>query len=321
MERANLHLFTGDNTYAKSAERARWLAGFVQKHGESNVAVLQGGRWKDLIAHSESAPFCAERRLVLVDGLPRGTTDDVDALRAACHPQVVVLLVDTVTERRKPTAIEKHLRALAEVHEFPQLRSAALRAWVEHQFREAHVPVIPEALDLLLKRTGADQALLASEIPKLVSAAGSAAITPELVEALVLRSAAYDVWSVAADLADGKPLSLLHAVESSVQRMECDALWNTLLWTLQLLSTIGADPSSRSQQPALLARQLHAHSETIAALQRLLRRIPDGAVTELLSCARIIDRNVKRGNLRSGIEAQAELAAALDLLLLQCAVK
>ena len=119
---SQIFLFTGENAYALREEVLRWTGGFREKHGEENLLRLTArhltvGALLDEVA---VAPFIAEKRLVLIEGIPTLSKEEVEQLANMVHPQVIITFVDPKPDRR--LAATKKLFDLATVKAFPPLR-------------------------------------------------------------------------------------------------------------------------------------------------------------------------------------------------------
>ena len=79
---SQIYLITGDNDYQIVLERRRWIRGFAEKHGEENCSRIEGvglsyGKLLDEVA---VLPFTAQKRLVVVEGVPAFSKEEMDKL-------------------------------------------------------------------------------------------------------------------------------------------------------------------------------------------------------------------------------------------------
>ena len=73
---------TGENLYALRGEKRRWIDEFSKKHGPENIVRVDGKGLTVRILLDEVGvmPFLAEKRLVIVDGVPKSTKEEIQAL-------------------------------------------------------------------------------------------------------------------------------------------------------------------------------------------------------------------------------------------------
>lgn len=145
----------------------------------------------DVLQAVQSAPFLAEKRMVVVKGL-------LDMKKADVKPWIeglsrtptstIVVLVDEISQKDA----EKHalfvaLKTQAEVHHYAQVKreGAALEAWVVEQAKEAGANMDRALASVLIARVGDDVWRLRNEVQKLASYGSP--ITKETIGLLVSR--------------------------------------------------------------------------------------------------------------------------------------
>lgn len=155
-----------------------------------NTTTLDGeqGTPDRLRPFCETAPFMAEKRLVIIEGLlrryePRGRTGRrrKDARKVAeaddCQPladyisqipeSTVLVLVDT-SSIGPDNPLLKALSPGAVVRSFPLLRGERLWGWLQKYVAREGGSISPGAVDLLAELVGSNLRVMASEINKLV---------------------------------------------------------------------------------------------------------------------------------------------------------
>ncbi len=166
----------------------------------ANMSILEGQRvtLDQLRGVCEAAPFLAEKRLVIIEGLmarfqrrertgrqPRAkkTTDQSNGHQALAAymetipESTILVLVDEKVENANP--LYKALTDKAEVRTFPLLRDPALRQWVRQRVEEEGSGIAPEAVDQLVRLVGGNLWIMSSEIEKLVLFAAGRRIEEE----------------------------------------------------------------------------------------------------------------------------------------------
>lgn len=75
-KRKNVILFTGEASEPLRKHLSAWTGAFVAKHGETNAAKIRvaDATGAQIVSELLSVPFFAEKRLVVLDGMPRSAT-------------------------------------------------------------------------------------------------------------------------------------------------------------------------------------------------------------------------------------------------------
>jgi len=154
----------------------------------ANTSVLEGQFTPDqLRLATETIPFLAEKRLVIVQGLlgrfepPKGRpargkkaappsaprNDHTPFLEAISKraPSTVLVLMDSEIGRNNP--LLKELSGRAEVRSFPRPKGEELKQWIRKRVAGEGGTIAPEAVGLLAQLVGGNLRLMASEINKL----------------------------------------------------------------------------------------------------------------------------------------------------------
>ncbi|MFH1002558.1 MAG: DNA polymerase III subunit delta [Chloroflexota bacterium] len=192
----------------------------------TNTTTLEGQPVtpEEVSAASETAPFLAEKRLVIISGLlgrfdPRnGTGRPRKASRAANPPKnddkafaaclaripesTVVVLIDDKVSPGNP--LLKALSPRAEVRAFPRRRDADLRQWVQEQVKAQGGSISAPAVSRLAQLVGANLWTMTSEVSKLVLFAGGRRIEEGDVEQIVSHDEEASVFTMVDAILDGK---------------------------------------------------------------------------------------------------------------------
>lgn len=189
----------------------QWLAELKRNLGDqamlaTNTTTLDGQQITidELRNVCESAPFLAEKRLVIVRGLlerfePRRrsnrrrkasrATEQQDGYHALSEymmkipESTVLVLVDGDIKGNNP--LYRMLSSRAEVKSFPLLKTTELRKWVEKRVAEEGGSISTQAVTLLLRLVGSNLWIMAGEIDKLLLFAAGRRIEEEDVQAVV----------------------------------------------------------------------------------------------------------------------------------------
>ena len=163
----------------------------------------------------ETAPFLAERRLVIVNGLlerfepksrprrqskTRHNSNQQDEYKAfgsyiaQIPDSTILVLIDGPIKSNNPMLRE--LSPKAEVKSFPLLKNDRLRQWIGQRVKQEEGSISAEAVNLLAKLIGSDLWSMASEITKLVLFASGRRIEEEDVKQLVSHSQEANVFAI-----------------------------------------------------------------------------------------------------------------------------
>jgi len=184
---------------------------------EANTTTLDGQQLTldQLRAVCETAPFLAEKRLVIVKGLleryePRGKssrqrkttpkTDQQDEYKALAaymgklpDSAILVLIEGRI---RSDNPLLRELSGKAEIRSFPPLREARLRQWIQRRVKDEGGSISPQAVDLLTKLVGGDLWTMSNEINKLVLFSSGRRIEEEDVKKVVSYAQQANVFAM-----------------------------------------------------------------------------------------------------------------------------
>lgn len=315
MAQSSIFLFTGKNRFALEGERRRWEKEFADRHGSENI--LQRGATgmtlRSLLDDVSTAPFLAEKRLVVVDGLPKFSKQDVDVLLKALHPAVVLLLLERPTKGKSPA---KDLTDICTVKEFPELRTPALLAWVTSRASQEGITLQKAAAERLVAMLDADQQFLDSELRKLGLMFAGKTVSSEDVEGVVLPLEGVP-WSMTdAILARAPERAVLCARKLLSAGADPFSLWNAALSFLKNLVAVTAACEAGAGSADAIAAKTGIHPFVLRNMLPLARTLRTAELMPLVDRAASFDVKLKTGKLRATDDAQDELVAALDAVLL-----
>lgn len=316
---SQITLFLGPNSYAIQQERSRWVQEFKKRQGEDSLFLCDAKTtsFKDLHNECQMAPFLAEKRLIVIDGVPsRGTKEDVETLVHLVHPQALLLftLETEVGKNPKLTIPAKALCEVAKVVDFPLLSAVQLQQWAEQLVRTSGAAGIQsDAMKALLQTVGDDQSLLASEIQKLGMYAFEREITSTDVSLLATSSAERDVWQLMDYLGAGNPKKTLQFIHDLLDRgYSPQALWGTFVWMVTILTHIVAVVESGESNPWKIAGTVRANPAGVKAILPFARSISRDALRQIIDVTVDADMGLKTGAYKATSEAPEEILALID---------
>jgi len=317
-----IYLFSGDNSYELRRKRSFWVQEFSRKHGEENLLHLEvrTTTLRALIDEVSVAPFIAEKRLVLVEGIPTGKKEEVEQLCRSIHPAVVLLITDPKPDKR--LSVVKALMAVAQYEEFRHLSPMALEAWLTKEIAALGGSIGAEAKSLLLERVGNEQELLMQEIKKLVLYAQGREISPEDIETLVVCQAEKQVWELMDLLAQRKAPAAVQYVQRMLRQGESAfGLWNIFLWMISNLVPVASAVEDGSTSPVAIAKQVGMNVRNVQTLLPFVRSMSRAQLTDLIERIVAYDIALKTGKIRASDQEPEELLAVIDRSLLACCAR
>ncbi len=321
---SQITLFQGENDYGLAQEKRRWTREFAAKHGADNLLQVDGQSLKlrALLDDVSVMPFLASKRLVVVEPAPDFEPEEWQTVKGAIHPDVLLLLVDRraatgAKARRKNTNASKALEAAVDaVKTFDALSRRELEPWLRAEATSLGGSFGPGAEQALLELLGEDQALLASEVAKLTTAAGGKPISASLVEELVSPSDEGVIWRITDLIGRDQPVATYTFARRFLDRGgEPFQLWNTLLLFVRHAAVM-SDVVGSGDDPSSAVREGGVPFPMVQALRAFVQRCDKQSIVALVDLCCDLDKALKTGELKASDEAQAEILAALDRLLL-----
>jgi len=310
-------MLLGQNSYALTLERLRWTRAFKEKHGIENLASFPAkeATFRQLRDEVSVAPFIAEKRLIVVEGVPKGTKGEAKELVQSMHPDVLLLFVLELdpTRKAKLTILQKEIKELSQCMEFPLLSLPKLQQWIRESVAEQGASITQSALLLLVDLIGEDQYLLSQEVRKIALFAHGREIQEEDVRTMVACSTEREVWKLMDFLGAGNVEEALQYVHSLLERgLSPQALWSTFLWMLSLLVQVVSLVEEGETNAWTIARELHAYGSSIQAILPFARKMDRAFLIRILDHALEADRGLKTGVYKATSEAPQELLALID---------
>lgn len=167
---SHLYLLCGEEAYLRRQYRDKLRAALVPAEDTMNCSVYSG---KDINAGevvdlAGTMPFFAERRVIIIEnsGWLKNGNDQFLALVKAIPDTTYLILVEEETDKRSKlykAVTANGYAALCEMQD-----EATLRKWVMGLLKKENKLITPEALTLLLDKTGTSMENIRREVEKLV---------------------------------------------------------------------------------------------------------------------------------------------------------
>ncbi len=314
----NLFFFKGENQYALSKEVLRWKQNFIAKHGIENFLLLsgKGTSLSDLLDAVETMPFIAEKRLVVLEGVPKIQKEEFQRFKEGIHPQTVVVIADAKPDKR--LTVVKEIEKASEVKEFPLLSSLDLLHWLKDEAMKEGATLADAAAKVLVDIVGDDQWMLESELKKLVLFSGGS-ISVQDIELLAVPSGTQVLWRLT-DLLGGKqPIEALKFFRRRIERGEDPyGMWSVLLNLMKNLALVVAALDAGIKTERTIADETHLHFFAVRGVLPLARSLPIARLKELIDWAAEADIQLKTGGHHYSAEHPEEVVALAERLMLAC---
>ncbi len=316
---STMHLLTGENTHELLQEKQRWIHEFERKFGAENCSRIDGSKSnvRSLLDEVSVQPFLSEKRLVVVDGVPKITKEEIQILAASIHPQNILLIVDAKPDKRSGGV--KELLSVANVRTYQPKTGAPLKQWITAYAAQSGVRLNDRAESQLLEFTGEDQAALASEIDKLAAFKPGGTLTQDDVESLCVPSEEGVVWKISDLLATGsKTQALAYAHRLLDRGGDAYGLWAILTSMLKNLVAVHAAEEAGHRSAADIAESTGVHPFAVRSLLKHAQRTTTEQLRSFVSWAAEADIALKTGGIRATDEAPQEILALVDEFILRC---
>lgn len=314
----NIFLFTGENGFALRTEKRRWTDEFVAKHGQENALLIDGSHisLRSLLDEVTASPFISGKRLVVIQGVPRLSKEEMQVLLQSVHPDCILLFCDPAPDKRLGGL--KHLLSVATVKEFTPARGKQLLDWMQRESAQQGSVLEGAAATELLGIVGENQDMLSQELRKL-ALGGAGPITPARVALLAVPSGEQEIWQLTTLLTRGDLPGALRYSRSLLKSGEDPySLWNVLLWLVRCLTSVTLSVAEGERNPAKIASTAGVPFPTARMLVPMAEGIRLSQLRPFLAWAVAADRDLKTGGYKSTGEASQELVALIDELIVRC---
>ena len=318
MDTAAMYYFTGENAFALEHELMRWKHNFIEKHGIENILVLKGKDCtvSDILDAVSTMPFIAERRLVIMEGIPKIDKEDFQIITESIHPQTVLVIAEAKPDKR--LGIVKEIEKACEAKKFDALPPAALAAWIRSHAQSLGSSIRPDAVTLLLSIVGDDQWTLDSEIRKISAYAGDE-IASEHVEALAVPSGSQVVWRLTDLIGSRKSEEAIAFLCHRLERGEdVYGLWVILLNMIKNLGLVSAALQAGLRDERAISGGTGIHFFVVRGLLPLAKSMQPLSVRFLVDWAAESDIQLKTGGFRYSAEHPGEVIALAERAILLC---
>jgi len=297
---SQIYLFTGENSFLLRQKKRLWIDQFVEKHGDENLSRINARdtSFRDLLDEVSVMPFIAEKRLIMVYGIPKCEKEEISALSDHIHPDVLLLFIEQKLDKR--LSATKELLKVAEVEECNPVVGAALRSWITQFAASLGGTVEPKAAEALIELLGEDQDLISQELGKLTLYAQGRAINIKDVEELVMCSGERQVWGLMDLIGQGKEDEALKFIRRLMRQGEsAQGLWHIFLWMMSSLVPVSNAVESGVINPGAIAKQYGVSFGSARALLPIARKFSKEEIKNIVDKVIGFDIDLKTGGYRA----------------------
>lgn len=309
---------TGENLYALRLEKRRWIDEFAKKHGPDNIIRLDGKGLtiRELMDEVGVMPFLSEKRLVIVDGVPKSTKEEIQALEQSIHPATVLLFVDPAPDKRLGGV--KRLIEIAASKAFAPVRGPKLVQWMNAEAQRLGFTIGTGAGEALVERLGDDQEALSTELEKFAVVLSGGMLTPDHVDTHTIPTDEGVVWTMTDMVSAGKKKEALRYARRLLERgSDAYGLWAILLSMLKNVLAVRAAIDDGLTQSRDIAERTGVHPFALRSMQSYAGRCPIAEIADVVSWAVESDVQLKTGGYRATDESPQELHALIERFLMR----
>lgn len=308
---SQVHLLTGENNYALMEVVRTWKQQFIQKHGADNLLEVSAKSVQivELIQEVSTLPFLAEKRLVIIDGIPKIDEQQLEQFLQSIHPEVIVLFIAPKLDKR--LKVQKILLNKAEVQTFETLKGAALKKWFTDQAAQLGVQFTTGAAEYCLQKIGSNQGLLAMELEKL--ALYNSAITESVIDMFCVTSTEQEMWGLMSCLARKDATKGIAYIERLHHQGESAiGIWSIYVWMMaQLQLMVGAIRDGANSASFMKEYKVSfGPAKQFGSLATALAAKKSTAVFKQIAQ---YETALKTGGLQATVDQEQEVLAALEV--------
>jgi DNA polymerase-3 subunit delta len=298
----------------------------------TNTSTFDGQKLSpdELKGVSETVPFLAEKRLVIIQGLlgrfevkggarrskKTPSRDGGETARSFAEtmsnlPQSTVIVL-TDGKVRSTNPLLKLLMSQGEVRSFPLLKEPRLKQWIEKEVSAQGAAISPQAVDLLARMVGANLWVMSGEITKLALFTGGKRIEAEDINKVVSSAQEANVFAMVDAILEFKAGVAERLLEKLLDRGASPAYLLAML-TRQVRLVVQAKEMRRQRQSDIeIQNKLGLAPFALRKTLEQAQRYPLERLKQLYKKLLQTDLYIKRGKFEGGLALNllvAELGA------------
>lgn len=285
----------GPNTYLVKRRLDELAGEFVQKYGGLAMERIDGeeAEFQAILDAVQGVPFLSERKMVVVRGLSslKPTSEQVEQIISSTSDSTDLIFYEPLTDKR--TAYYKTLKSKSAFEQYNDLDAYALAKWLVEQTNLQGGSLQISDARYMVERVGANQAMLASELEKLIIY--DPQISRRSIDFLVEptpQSKIFDLLDAA--FSGNKKRALELYGDQRAQKVEPQAILAMLAWQLRIMALAKHGQGKTSAQ---IAKEADLSPYPISKAQSVVSKITEKRLAEMVSEALDIDEKAKTTSL------------------------
>lgn len=323
MQKSNLILLFGENTFEIHQKVQYWKKGFIEKYGNDlNIDEMDGSKKvTEILEACYTMPFLSEKRLVIVKNI--FSEQKTEALKKLSEklesiPETCVFIMVEEGNPDKRTSLFKKIQSLGRIEECKPLLGDHLIRWILDKTKELGGNIDWSTASHLTMMVGTDLWKLKSDIEKLCAYSEGALIDKAMVKTLVSESAiTTSIFKLTDELGQKRPSEALKILHQLLQNDEAlPMIFSMLARQFRLLIQV-QELQQMGQSPSQIANRLKQHPYAISSL------LPQGKNFTTEELKRIhrklihMDRDLKTGEIKFTNSDQTEYLLEIEKLIIE----
>ncbi len=321
MNKPNLFLMSGEDSFSLLQEVKRWKEAFVEKHGDTDLEELDGESCdiEQIIGSISTAPFLSEKRLVILKNFLSGRkAEEANLLLPALEKlsETTILVMTELKDPDKRTSIFKKLSSLATNRLFLKPKGALLNTWIQRRTQGQGALMSTDAASYLTSLLGDDLFNLESEIQKLSLFAQGKNITAEMIDEVVTHNVQKSIFTMTDQLARKDFPGVLKTIRQlQDQGEEAPYIFSMIVRQFRLMLEMRA-LAEENLPPTMIAKKMGVHPFVVQNTLRFAKNFTAGEMKTALEKFLDIDRRLKTGLLPLKPREEDPYYLALERVLL-----
>ena len=207
-----MYLLYGEESYLKRIYKEKLRNALVEKDDTMNYNYFAGKgiSIQEVVSISETMPFFAERRLIIIEnsGFFKSANELGDYMKQIPETSYFVFVEDEVDKRNK---LYKTVKDKGRIVEMTRQDSRTITNWILSKLRQENKNITKSAIELFLTMVGDDMEQLEKELEKLICyCIDKDAITAEDVEAVCTVTITNKIFDMIAAIAEKRKVQALN---------------------------------------------------------------------------------------------------------------
>ena len=277
----------GNSSFELRRQLDELVSKFVAQQSELALERIEAGNLpsQDIIDAVQSLPFLAERKMVVVRDLAgnKAAAEAVEQIIDATENTTDLIFYEPATDKR--TVYYKTLKQKTQLETYDELLPQELPKWLVGEAIKAGAELSIGDASHLVERVGPDQALLASELKKLIIYEPK--ISRQSIDLLTDQAPQGKIFDLLdAAFGGNKKRALKLYEEQRAQRVEPQAILAMLAWQLQLLALA---KHAKSRNPSEIAKDTGMSPYPLTKAKNLANKIDNNELNKMVNQALDID--------------------------------